>query len=46
MSKRIETEKKYFCANNEELIELVNALKFKLISSGVENDEYFTDINS
>ena len=46
MSKRIETEKKYFCANNEELIDRINALKFKLIGSGVENDEYFTDINS
>ena len=46
MSKRIETEKKYFCANSEELISKIDALGFKLVSNSLESDEYFTDINS
>ena len=46
MSKRIETEKKYFCANSEELISKINSLDFKLVSNSNESDEYFTDINS
>jgi len=46
MSKRIETEKKYFCANSEELISKINAIGFNLVCNRVESDEYFTDINS
>lgn len=46
MSKRIEAEKKYYCVNSEELICKIKTLGFKLVSSGVEVDEYFTDINS
>lgn len=46
MSKRIETEKKYYCLNNDELIEKLKLLNFKLIKYGKESDEYFTDINS
>ena len=46
MSKRIETEKKYFCANSEDLISKINAMDLELISDAKESDEYFTDINS
>ena len=46
MSSRIETEKKYFCINNDELLNEIEANKLKLVSKGKEIDEYFTDINS
>ena len=46
MSSRIETEKKYYCVNNRELLEKIKMLNYKLISVGNEVDEYFTDINS
>lgn len=46
MSVRIETEKKYYCINSDTLIEKLDNLKFKLVKSGEEIDEYFTDINS
>ena len=46
MSRRIESEKKYFCIKNDELLNEIKAYKFKLINSGFESDEYFTDINS
>ena len=46
MGRRIESEKKYFCIRNDELLNEIKAYKFKLINSGFESDEYFTDINS
>lgn len=46
MSKRIETEKKYYCLKEQELISKIDVLKFKLVKEGIEIDEYFTDINS
>ncbi len=46
MGSRIETEKKYFCINNRELLEKIKMLDYKLVSEGNEVDEYFTDINS
>ena len=46
MGSRIETEKKYFCINNRELLEKIKILDYKLVSEGNEVDEYFTDINS
>lgn len=46
MGSRIETEKKYFCINNRELLEKIKMLDYKLVSEGNEIDEYFTDINS
>lgn len=46
MSKRIETEKKYYCKNKTKLIILAEFLGFKLLNENKEVDEYFTDINS
>ena len=46
MSVRIETERKYYCSTPELLVEKLKILKFKLVKSGTEIDEYFTDINS
>lgn len=46
MSNRIETEKKYYCVNNTDLLEKIKMLNYKLVSEGNEIDEYFTDINS
>lgn len=41
MSKRIETEKKYYCKNKTKLIILVKFLGFKLLNENKEVDEYF-----
>ena len=46
MDKRLEAEKKYYCVNSDDLMDKINTLGFKLIKSGTEMDEYFTDINS
>lgn len=46
MSSRIETEKKYYCVNNRNLLDKIKQLNYKLVSSNEETDEYFTDINS
>ena len=46
MDKRLEAEKKYYCINSDDLMDKINTLGFKLIKSGTEMDEYFTDINS
>ena len=34
MGSRIETEKKYFCINNRELLEKIKILDYKLVSEG------------
>lgn len=41
MSKRIETEKKYYCKNKNKLIILAEFLGFKLLNENKEVDEYF-----
>lgn len=41
MSKRIETEKKYYCKNKTKLIILAEFLGFKLLNENKEVDEYF-----
>lgn len=46
MNNRIETEKKYFCDNSDELINKIKGLNFKLVKETDEKDEYFTDIKS
>ena len=46
MDKRLEAEKKYYCINSDDLMDKINTLGFKLIKSGTEMDEYFTDIDS
>lgn len=46
MSRYIEAEKKYYCANYEDLISILKTLNFDLVSNRNESDEYFTDINS
>ena len=43
MSKRIETEKKYYCKNKTKLIILAEFLGFKLLNENKEVDEYFED---
>lgn len=43
---KVETEKKYYCLEPDELIKIANILNFRLISKEDEIDEYFTDINS
>lgn len=46
MSRRIETEKKYYCFDSNSLLEKVKDLGFKEEKIKEETDEYFTDINS
>ena len=46
MKIKVETEKKYYCLEPEKLIELASNLNFKQVKNVVENDEYFTDIDS
>lgn len=41
MSKRIETEKKYYCKNKTKWIILAEFLGFKLLNENKEVDEYF-----
>lgn len=46
MNNKIETEKKYYSLNNNELVRRINKLGYKLVSEEYQSDEYFTDINS
>lgn len=46
MNIKVETEKKYYCMEPEELVNTAELLNFKLISEKDEIDEYFTDIDS
>ena len=46
MSLRIETESKYYCIEPEKLINQCEILGLKKIGHIIEDDEYFTDINS
>lgn len=43
---KVETEKKYYCIQPENLIKIAENLNFKKIYEEEEIDEYFTDINS
>lgn len=43
---KIETEKKYYCMEPENLIKMIEELNFKKLKDIDEIDEYFTDINS
>ena len=43
---RVETESKYYCIEPEKLIDRCEKLGLKRIDYTIENDEYFTDINS
>lgn len=43
---KVETEKKYYCIEAEKLIDLASNLNFKQVKKVIENDEYFTDIDS
>ena len=43
---KIEIEKKYYCKNEEKLVMLLEKKGLKKISSELEKDEYFTDIDS
>jgi len=46
MNIKVETEKKYYCQDPTKIIELATALNFKQVKKVIENDEYFTDIDS
>lgn len=46
MTKRIEIEQKFFCSDNIRLEKLIAANQFQLQSCQIEQDEYFTDIDS
>ncbi len=46
MQVRIETESKYYCIEPEKLIHQCEVLGLKRVKSIVEDDEYFTDLNS
>lgn len=46
MKNRIEVEEKYFVGNLKLLEEIAISQQFKLDNSYIENDEYFTDIES
>lgn len=46
MNNKIETEKKYYSINNNELVKRINKFGYKLVSKEYQSDEYFTDINS
>lgn len=43
---KVETERKYYCIQPENLIKIAENLNFKKIYEEEESDEYFTDINS
>lgn len=43
---KVETEKKYYCIQPENLIKIAENLNFKKVYQEEEIDEYFTDINS
>lgn len=43
---KVETEKKYYCMEPEELEKKAQDMGFDLISKSSESDEYFTDINN
>ncbi|MBQ6323782.1 MAG: class IV adenylate cyclase [Bacilli bacterium] len=46
MSIKVETESKYYCIEPEKLIARCETLGLKRIKTTVEEDEYFTDLNS
>ena len=46
MSISVETESKYYCIEPEKLITCCETLGLKRIKSTIEQDEYFTDLNS
>lgn len=43
---KVETEKKYYCLEPENLIKIAERLGFKKVNEEIEIDEYFTDIDS
>ena len=46
MKIKVETEQKYYYFNPKKIIEKIKNMKFIEMPSKIENDEYFTDINS
>ena len=43
---RIETESKYYCMEPEKFINYCEKIGLKLVDKEIENDEYFTDLDS
>lgn len=43
---KVETEKKYYCMEPENLVKIATQLNFKKVTEEEEIDEYFTDVNS
>ncbi len=46
MTKKIEIEKKYYCKNPDELIQLLEKKNMRKLKVEKESDEYFTDLES